>query len=249
MNWVWFHRFGSPPYFYRVAGLLTPWFAWPAAILITVGLAWGLVFAPTEALQSDAYRIIYVHVPSAWLSMMAYTTMAVAAAVGLIWRIKVSHAVAAAVAPAGAVFTVIALVTGMLWGQPMWGTYWEWDPRLIFELVLLFFFLGYIALRSAIDDLDRADRASSLLAVVGFVNVPLVHYSVIWWNSLHQGASVLRKGGPSMAAEMLWPLLISALGFSFYFGAVLLMRARAEVLRRERSGNWIAEALKSEGAP
>lgn len=246
-SWVWLHRFGSPPYFYRVAGTLTPWFAWPAGLLIVAGFVWGLAFAPPDALQSDAYRIIYVHVPSAWLSLMAYTAMAVAAGVGLIWRIKVAHAVAAAMAPAGAVFTAVALVTGMLWGQPMWGTYWEWDPRLVFELVLLFFFLGYSALRSAIDDLDRADRASAVLALVGVVNVPLVHYSVVWWNSLHQGSSVIRADGPAMPASMLWPLLLSALGFTFYFGAVMLTRARAEVLRRERSGGWVAEALQAEG--
>jgi heme exporter protein C len=244
MAWTWIHRFGSPPHFYRLAGTLTPWFAWPAGILITVGLAWGLVIAPADAVQSDAFRIIYVHVPSAWLSLMAYSTMAFAAAIGLIWRIKVSHAVAAAVAPAGAVFTVLALLTGMLWGEPMWGTYWSWkDPRLVFELVLLFLFLGYLALRSAIDDQNRADRASALLAIVGIVNVPLVHYSVVWWNSLHQGPSVVRAGGPTIVASMLWPLLISALGFTCYFVAVLLIRARAEVLRRERTGGWVAEAV------
>jgi heme exporter protein C len=247
MAWTWLHRFGSPPHFYRVAGTLTPWFAWPAGILIIVGWVWGLVFAPTEAIQSDAYRIIFLHVPSAWLSLMSYTALAVAAAVGLIWRIKVAHAVATAIAPAGAVFTVLALVTGMLWGQPMWGTYWSWrDPRLVFELVLLFLFLGYLALRSATDDENRADRASALLATVGIVNVPLVHYSVVWWNSLHQGSSVLRADGPSMPASMLWPLLLSALGFTFYFGAVMLPRARAEVLRRERSGTWLAEVVGDE---
>jgi len=244
MAWTWIHRFGSPPHFYRVAGTLTPWFAWPAGILIATGLGWGLAIAPADAVQSDAFRIIYVHVPSAWLSLMAYSTMAVAAAIGLIWRIKVSHAVAAAVAPAGAVFTALALLTGMLWGEPMWGTYWSWkDPRLVFELVLLFLFFGYLALRSAIDDQNRADRASALLAIVGIVNVPLVHYSVIWWNSLHQGPSVVREGGPTIQASMLWPLLISALGFTCYFVAVLLIRARAEVLRRERTGSWVAEAV------
>jgi heme exporter protein C len=243
MAWTWFHRFGSPPHFYRVAGTLTPWFAWPALLLTAIGLGWGLVIAPADAVQSDAYRIIYVHVPSAWLSLMSYTALALAAGVGLIWRIKVAHAVAAAIAPAGAVFTAVALVTGMLWGQPMWGTYWEWDPRLVFELVLLFFFLGYSALRSAIDDLDRADRASAVLALVGVVNVPLVHYSVVWWNSLHQAASVLRRDGPTMPPAMLWPLLVSALGFTCYFVAVMLTRARAEVLRRERSGTWVAETL------
>jgi heme exporter protein C len=244
MAWTWLHRFGSPPHFYRVAGTLTPWFAWPAGLLMVLGMGWGLTVAPPDAIQGDAYRIIFMHVPAAWLSLMSYTAMALAAASGLIWRIKVAHAVAMAIAPAGAVFTALALVTGMLWGQPMWGTYWQWsDPRMVFELVLLFLFLGYLALRSAIDDENRADRASALLATVGIVNVPLVHYSVEMWNSLHQGPTVLRAGGPGMPAEMLWPLLISFLGFTCYFVAVLLTRARAEVLRRERSGAWLAEAL------
>jgi heme exporter protein C len=207
------------------------------------GLLWGLVFAPPDALQSDVFRVIYVHVPNAWLSMMAYTLLAVAAGVGLIWRIKVAHAVAVAIAPVGATFTVIALVTGMLWGQPAWGKWWVWDPRLIFELVLLFFFLGYAGLRSAIDDPDRADRASALLAIVGVVNVPIIHYSVEWWNSVHQGSTVFRSGGPAMPPEMLWPLLVSALGHTLFFGAILLARARAEVLDRERTGTWLAEAV------
>jgi heme exporter protein C len=175
--------------------------------------------------------------------LLAYTTLAVAAGVGLIWRIKVAHAVAVALAPAGAVITAVALGTGMLWGQPTWGTWWVWDPKLVFELVLLFFFLGYSALRSAIDDPDRADRASALLAIVGVVNVPLIHYSVVLWNSVHQGSTVFRSGGPAMPPEMLWPLLISALGHTFFFAAILLMRARAEVLNRERSGAWLAEAV------
>lgn len=244
MAWTWLHRFGSPPHFYRVAGTLTPWFGWPAGLLIVAGWVWGLGFAPADAVQSDVYRIIFLHVPSAWLSLMAYTAMAVAAATGLIWRIKVSHAIATAIAPVGAVFTVVTLLTGMLWGQPTWGTYWSWrDPKMVFELVLLFLFLGYLALRSATDDENRADRASALLATVGVVNVPLVHYSVVWWNSLHQGSTVFRADGPTMPLVMLWPLLLAALGFSCYFVAVTLIRARAEVLRRERSGAWLAEAL------
>jgi heme exporter protein C len=244
MAWTWLHRFGSPPHLYRVAGRLTPWFAWPAGILIIVGLFWGLVIAPPDALQSDAFRIIYVHVPNSWLSLMAYTVMAVAAGVGLIWRIKVAHAVALAIAPVGATFTAIALATGMFWGAAAWGAWWVWDPRTVFELVLLFFFMGYSALRSAIDDPDRADRASALLAIVGVVNVPIVHYSVVWWNSVHQGSTVFRSGGAAMPPEMLWPLLIAALGYTFFFVAILLVRSRAEVLRRERTGDWLAEALR-----
>ena len=243
MGWAWFHRFGSPPYFYRVATRLTPWFAWPAALLTLAGLVGGLVFAPPDYQQSDAFRIIYIHAPSAWISLMAYTYMALAAAVGLIWRIKVAHAVAAACAPIGATFTAVSLVTGMFWGQPTWGTYWEWDPRVVFQLVLFFFFLGYIGLRSAIDDIGRADRTSAVLAIVGVVNVPIVHYSVIWWNSLHQAPSILREGGPAMPASMGMPLLYMFLGLTSFFITIVLIYSRAEVLRRDRGGSWVRELL------
>jgi heme exporter protein C len=242
LTWTWFHRLGSPPYIYRLAARLTPWFAWTAGLCIVAGLFDGLVLAPPDYQQGDGFRIIYIHVPCAWLSLMIYTWMGVAAAVGLIWRIKVAHALAAACAPVGASFTVAALATGMLWGKPMWGTYWEWTPRLTSELLLLFLYLGYMGLRSSFDDLQRADRASAVLAVVGIVNVPIVHYSVIWWSDLHQGSSV-GLGGSSIATSMLVPLLVSMLGFTLYFGAILLVRLRAEVLRRERAAEWIREAV------
>jgi heme exporter protein C len=248
MNWAWFHRFGSPPYFYSVARRLTPWFGWPAAMLIAGGLYGGLVAAPADYQQSDAYRILYVHAPTAWLSQMAYVFMAVTAAIGLVWRMKVAHAVAAASAPIGASFTLVSLVTGMLWGQPMWGSYWEWDPRLVAQLVLLFFFLGYLGLRGAIEDTTRADRTSAVLAIVGVVNVPIVHYSVVWWNSLHQAPSVLRDGGPSMPASMLIPLLMMFLGITLYFYAVVLYRARAEILRRDRGAAWVREQVQPAAA-
>jgi heme exporter protein C len=243
MTWTWFHRLGSPPYVYALAARLTPWLAWPAALLIIGGLWGGLVLAPPDYQQGDGFRIIYVHAPSAWMSLMVYTTMALAAAVGLIWRIKVAHALAASCAPVGASFTLAALVTGALWGEPMWGTYWEWDPRLTSELVLLFLYLGYMGLRAGIEDLQRADRASALLAVVGVVNVPIIHYSVIWWNSLHQAPSVMRLGKPSMPGSMLAPLLMMLAGFTLFFGALLLVRLRAEVLNRERAASWIREEL------
>jgi heme exporter protein C len=243
MAWTWFHRLASPPHVYALATRLTPWFAWPAAALIVAGLYAGLVLAPPDYQQGDGFRIIYVHAPSAWMSLMVYVTMASAAAVGLIWRMKVAHAVAASCAPIGASFTVAALVTGSLWGRPMWGTYWEWDPRLTSELILLFLYLGYMALRSAIDEVQRADRASALLAVVGVVNVPIIHYSVLWWNSLHQAPSVMKLAKPEMPAAMLLPLLMMLAGFTLYFGALLLVRLRGEILRRERSASWIREAL------
>jgi heme exporter protein C len=241
--WVWFHRFGSPPYFYRVARLLTPWFAWPAVILCLAGLIGGLGLAPPDYQQGEGFRIIYVHAPAAWLSLMVYVVMATSAAVGLIWRMNVAHAVAASCAPIGASFTALALATGMLWGRPMWGAFWEWDPRLTSELLLLFLYLGYMGLRNAIEDLSRADRASAVLAIVGVVNVPIIHYSVIWWNSLHQAPSVMKFGKPTMVASMLVPLLLMLAGFTLYFLALLLTRARGEVLRRERNARWIEQAL------
>jgi heme exporter protein C len=243
MAWTWFHKLGSPPYIYRLATRLTPWLAWPAGVLIVVALYLGLVVAPADYQQGDSYRILYVHAPSAWMSLMVYTTMAVAAAVGLIWRIKVAHAVAVSCAPIGASFTAAALITGSLWGAPTWGTYWEWDPRIVSQAILLFLFLGYMGIRSAIEDVQRADRASAVLAIVGVVNVPIIHFSVEWWNSLHQTASVMKLSKPSMPAEMLTPLLLMLLGFTLYFGAVLLTRLRGEVLNRERSATWIREAL------
>lgn len=243
MDWTWFHKFGSPPHVYRLAGLLTPWFAWPAALLILGALYGGLVLAPPDYQQGDGFRIIYVHAPSAWLAVMIYAVMATAAGVGLIWRMKVAHAAAASCAAIGASFTAVSLLTGMLWGKPMWGTYWVWDPRLTAQLVLLFLYLGYMALRSGIDDIGRADRASAVLAIVGVVNLPIIRYSVEWWNSIHQAPSVMKMARPSMPVEMLAPLLMMLAGFTLYFAAVLLVRLRAEVLRRERGASWIKEAV------
>ena len=243
--WTWFYKLASPPYVYGTAAALAPWFLGLAAIAIGYGLVDGLVFAPPDYQQGDAFRIIYVHVPSAWLSLFAYVGMAVAAAVALIWRIKMGHAVAAASAPIGASFTLLALVTGSLWGRPMWGTFWAWDPRLTSELILLFLYVGVMSLRSAFEDPARGDRAAALLALVGVVNVPIIHFSVVWWNSLHQGATVAKFGKPTMAASMLWPLLSMALGFMLFYGAVLCMRLQGEVLNRERQAKWVAEAIKS----
>ena len=228
---------------YALAGHANHGVRRPAALLIAGGLWGGLVLAPPDYQQGDGFRIIYVHAPSAWMSLMVYMTMAVAAAIGLIWRMKVAHAVAASCAPIGASFTVAALVTGSLWGRPMWGTYWEWDPRLTSELILLFLYLGYMGLRSGLEDTQRADRASAVLAVVGVVNVPIIHYSVTWWNSLHQAPSVMRFDRPAMPAAMLVPLLMMLLGFTLLFVALLLTRLRGEVLTRERAASWIREAL------
>jgi len=216
-----------------------------AAIAIVCGLIGGLGVAPPDYQQGDAFRIIYVHVPSAYMSLFCYTTMAVAGAIGLIWRIKMAHALAAATAPIGASFTALALVTGSLWGKPMWGTYWAWDPRLTSELILLFLYAGVMSLRPAFEDPARGDRAAALLAIVGLVNVPIIHYSVQWWNSLHQGATIAKIGKPSMPGSMLWPLLTMLLGFMCFYGAVVCIRLRGEVLNRERQSAWVREAIKS----
>jgi len=245
MNWTWLHKFASPPHAYRIAGRLVPWFGWPAFLLIVVGLYGGLVLAPPDYQQGDGFRILYVHAPSAWMSMFVYATMAVAAAIGLIWRIKLAHALAAASAPIGAWFTFAALATGSLWGKPMWGAWWVWDARLTSELILLFLYLGYMALRGSFDDRDRADRASAVLAVVGVVNLPIIHYSVFWWNTLHQGSTITKIGKPSITGDMLWPLLTMLLAFTVYYVAVVLVRLRAEILRRERDAAWLREELSS----
>ena len=243
--WTWFYKLASPPHVYGAAAALTPWFLGLAAIALGYGVVDGLAFAPPDYQQGDAFRIIYVHVPSAWMSLFVYTTMAVAGAIALIWRIKMGHAVAAACAPIGASFTLLALVTGSLWGRPMWGTYWAWDPRLTSELILLFLYVGVMSLRSAFEDAARGDRAAALLSIVGVVNIPIIHFSVVWWNSLHQAATVAKFGKPSMAASMLWPLLSMFLGSVLFFGAVLCIRLQGEVLNRERQAKWVREAVQS----
>ncbi len=242
--WKFFHQLTSPPHFYRLAATLIPWLAIPGFLLIAYGTYAGLFVASEDYQQGDAFRIIYVHVPSAYLSMLAYVFMAVGGGIGLIWRMKLAHAVAAAAAPLGAAFTFLALVTGSIWGRPMWGTWWEWgDPRLTSELILLFLYFGYIALRSSIDDTAKADKASAVLALVGVVNVVIVHYSVVWWSSLHQGQTLFKKGGPGMDADMLYPLLAMIFGFTFVFGALLARRVRTEVLFRERRTRWVREMI------
>jgi heme exporter protein C len=243
--WTWFYKLASPPHVYGIAAAFVPWLLGLAALALGYGLIDGLAIAPLDYQQGDAFRMIYVHVPSAILSLTVYTVMAAASAVALIWRIKVGHAVAAASAPIGASVTHAALVTGSLWGRPMWGTYWAWDPRLTSELILLFLYVGVMSLRSAFEDPARGDRAAALLAVVGVVNVPIVHFSVVWWNSLHQGATVVRLGAPKMPGSMLWPLLAMWLGFMLFYGAVLCMRLQGELLNRERQALWVREAIKS----
>lgn len=242
--WTWFYRLASPPHVYRLAARLSPFLFIAAALLLAAGAIDGLAFAPPDYQQGDAYRIMFVHVPAAFLSLSAYIVMAAGAAVGLIWRIKVGHAVAAGSAPIGASLAVLALATGSLWGRPMWGTYWAWDPRLTSELILLFLYVGVMSLRNAFEDSSRGDRAAAVLAIVGVVNVPIVHYSVVWWNSLHQGATIAKIGKPSMPGSMLLPLMVMLLGFVLFYLALLLVRVQAEVLLRERHASWVQEAVK-----
>lgn len=243
--WTWFHKLSSPPHFYRLSGTMIPWFGWLAALLIIPSLYAGLVLAPADYQQGEGFRIIYVHVPAAMLSLFVYMFMATAAAIGMIWRMKLAHAVAVACAPIGASLTFLALATGSIWGKPMWGTWWAWDARLTAELILLFLYLGYMGLRAAIDDTNRADRASAILALVGVVNVPIVHYSVTWWNSLHQASTLLKKGGPSIPPDMAIPLYGMILGFLCFFGAVSLTRVKREVLVREQNSKWVKDMVAS----
>ena len=240
---LWFHKIGSPPTFYRIAGRLAPWCLGIGLVLGAVALYGGLFVAPRDYQQGDAYRIIFVHVPSAWMSLFAYGFMAVNAFVALVWRIKLSEILAMASAPIGAAFTFITLVTGSLWGKPMWGTWWTWDARLTSELVLLFLYFGVIGLFNAIEDRRRAARAASLLALVGIVNLPIVHYSVVWWNTLHQGSTVNLLGKSHISADMLWPLLLMALATHLYFFASLLGRARVGLLAVEGGKDWARELV------
>ena len=229
-RWFWF---ASPQTFFPLAGTVARWCAVAAALLAAAGLYVGLWLAPTDAQQGEVYRIIFIHVPAAWMSMFIYLVMAFWAAVGLAFNTRLSHMMARALAPTGALFTFIALWTGSLWGKPTWGTYWVWDARLTSELILLLLYLGFIALQASIDDARRADRAGAVLAIVGAVNVPIIYYSVQWWNTLHQGASVSLTKAPSMAATMLAGMLLMALAFWLYSIAVSLVRVRCLILERE----------------
>ena len=240
-----YHELASPPHFCRWAKMLAPWFFWSGLIAVIWGLYGGLILAPADDEMRDGFRIIYVHVPAAYMSMMVYIIMAIASAIGLIWRMKLAYAVAATCALPGAAYTFLALVTGSIWGRPMWGTWWEWDGRMTSELVLLFLFLGYMALRNAYQDRQRADRASAILAIVGVVNIPIIKYSVVWWNTLHQPATIGKFAKPSMVWDMLWPLLVMILAYNLLFGAIMMWRVQTEVLNRERNSKWIKEYLVS----
>lgn len=232
-------KYAAPNAFYPLAGRLIPWFYGAALLLTVLGLYIGFFVAPTDFQQGESYRIIFIHVPSAWMSMIIYLAMAFWAAMGLAFNTRLSYMMARALAPTGALMTFIALWTGALWGKPTWGTWWVWDARLTSELVLLFLYMGYIALQSAIDDPRRGDRASAVLALVGAVNVPIIYFSVQWWNTLHQGASVSMAGNSSMASTMLWGMLVMAIAFWMYALGVVLTRVRALILEREAHTEWV----------
>ena len=238
MNWTWFHKLGSPKWFYDISGRWLPWLAVGAVLLLSVGLIWGLAFAPAERYQLDSYRIIYIHVPAAFLAQSCYLMMPVAGAVSLIWKMKLADVALQQAAPIGAWLCFVALVTGAIWGKPTWGTYWVWDARLTSMLILLFLYFGVIALGNAISNRDSAAKACAVLALVGAVNIPIIKYSVEFWNTLHQPATFTVTGKATMSAQMWLPLLISILGFYCFFGAVMLLRMRLEVLRRESRASW-----------
>ncbi len=220
---------------------MVPWLGGVTVLLFLAGLYLGLIAAPADYQQGESYRIMFIHVPSAWMSMFVYVFMALLSGIHLIWNIKLADVMAASSAALGASFTFLALATGSLWGKPMWGAWWVWDARLTSELILLFLYLGYMALVSAIEDKRAAGRAGGVLILVGVVNIPIIHYSVEWWNTLHQGPTVTKLDKPSIHFSMLLPLLVMALAFQFYYFTVVLMRARSELLDRERRSAWVQE--------
>ena len=244
--WKWLHPYANPEISYHFAGKVLPWCARLAAIFLTIGITWALLFAPADYQQGDTFRIFYLHVPAAMLSMGIYLGMAIAALSSLVWQLKLADASAAAMAPIGATFTFIALVTGAAWGKPMWGTWWIWDARLTSELILLFLYLGVIALHNAFEDKSLAGKAAGILAIVGVINLPIIKYSVEWWNTLHQGATVSKLGQPSMSADMFWPFLVCFIGFAFLVTALICLRFRTEILTRNSMRPWVRELVSDE---
>lgn len=240
----WFYQLASPRWSYNIMGKLLPWFAVTATLLLASGIVWALLFAPEDYQQGNSFRIIYIHVPSAILAQSCYMLMAVAGAIGLIWKMKVADMVAKSCAPIGASIAILALATGAIWGKPTWGSWWVWDARLTSMLILLFLYLGVIALHSAIESEATAAQASAVLALVGLVNIPIIKYSVDWWNTLHQPATFTLTERPAMPMEMWLPLLIMVIGFYCFFAVSLMMRTRNEILFRERRTSWVRELME-----
>tara|TARA_B100001094_G_scaffold333359_1_gene411085 strand:+ start:22579 stop:23322 length:744 start_codon:yes stop_codon:yes gene_type:complete len=245
--WKWLHPYTKPETAYHLCGQLMPWFLASALVLIGLGTIWGLAFAPADYQQGDGFRIIYIHVPTASMSMGVYVSMAFAAFVGLVWQYKLSDWAVIAMAPIGFVFTCIALITGSLWGKPMWGAWWVWDARLTSELILAFLYLGIIALYHAFDDKVIAAKAASILTLVGSINIPIIKFSVDWWSSLHQGSTIKITEKSTMVSEMLYPLLCNILGFGLLFIGLTLIRFRAEILARNTMRPWVRQFVQKEG--
>ena len=244
MNWTWFHKLGSPKWFYQISSRWLPWLAVAAVLLIGTGLVWGLAFAPADYQQGNSFRIIYIHVPAAMLAQSCYIMLAVAGVVGLVWKMKLADVALQCAAPIGAWMTFIALLTGAIWGKPTWGTWWVWDARLTSMLILLFLYFGIIALGQSISNRDSSAKACAVLAIVGVINIPIIKYSVEWWNSLHQVATFKLTERPAMPAEMWMPLLVMVLGFYCFFACVLMVRMRLEVLKRESRSSWVQAEVK-----
>ncbi len=241
MDWQWFHRLGSPRWFYKKTSLWMPWLLLLAAVLLVVGCLWGLAYAPMDSKQGNSYRIIYIHVPAAFLALAGYYVMAIAGAIGIIWQMKLSYMVMRSAAPIGAVLTFIALVTGAIWGKPTWGTWWIWDARITSMLILFFLYLGVIALYSAYQHQGMANKASAILVLVGTINIPIIYKSVDWWFTLHQPATLKLTGDFSIDPSMAYPLLIMIVGFYVLYTWLLLLWTRIEVLDSEKRTQWVSE--------
>ncbi len=240
---LWFHQLGSPPIFERFATRWSPWFLIPAALLMGWGIYGALVVVPPDYQQGNSYRILFIHVPSAWMSLFIYVAMAVNAFIALVWRIKLSELLAMSCAPIGAAFTAVTLITGALWGKPTWGTWWSWDARMTSELVLLFLYLGVMGLYAAIEDRRAAARAASFLALIGLINLPIVHYSVVWWNTLHQGSTIRLFGKSTIDPAMVPPLIAMTIGTKLWFVGSLLVRTRAALIEQEAGKAWVQKLL------
>ncbi|RVU30290.1 heme ABC transporter permease [Neptunomonas marina] len=242
----WFYQLASPKWCYQITGKLLPIFAWLALLCLGVGIVWALAFAPPDYQQGNSFRIMYLHVPAAILAQSCYMLMAIAGAIGLIWKMKVADMAAFAAAPIGASMAVLALATGAIWGKPTWGSWWVWDARLTSMLILLFLYLGVMALYAAMENPNTAAKAASILSLVGLVNIPIIKYSVEWWNTLHQPATFKLTEKPAMPVEMWLPLLIMVIGFYCFFAVSLMMRLRNEILRREKRASWVRELIVSQ---
>lgn len=242
--WKWLHPYAKTEVTYKLAGRLAPWFLLLGILALTIGTFWGLLFAPADYQQGDAFRIIYLHVPSAILSMGFYSGMAICAFIGLVWQVRTCYMAIMSIAPVGACLTFIALWTGATWGKPMWGTWWVWDARLTSELILLFLYLGVMALYASFQDKLQGGKAAAVMALVGVINLPIIHFSVEWWNTLHQGATITKFAKPSMAPEMLWPLLLNIVALAVFCAGLVCIRLQNEIFLREIRRPWVIKMVK-----